>query len=298
MHRDIIIVPAYFRPEFLHMCLFNLYACKESLNKDVWICHDQKFDDMKIFSSDFSEVEEVVTYWKRGFGNRLRCILRPEHGFYGNSYNVLASYVKAYETDAQYVYLVEDDVFVTPDFFRWHEAAQKAGDYFCTIAGKCDRNPDMAGAPAGGYFESSQYASLGVCWKREHLQYVTEHAQIDYYHNPTPYILNRFPHSQYGLWAMEQDGLIQRVMEASLQKAAWAAVPKAYHVGLWGYHRSIGETAMTEAGLTKLPLKQKIENLCKVVCDKDWIQKVADFQTDLHPFPLDPPQWDTVSLVR
>lgn len=296
-HRDIIIVTAYFRPEFLHTCLYNIYNCRESLNKDVWVYHDQKFDDCKKFPQEFVETEEVMAYWKRGFGNRFRAVMRPENGFYGNSYNVLGAYAKAYETDSEYVYLIEDDVFITPDFFKWHEAVQKEGDYFCTIAGQCDRNPDMTGQTAGGYFESQQYASLGVGWKRENLRYVTEHNTIDYFHNPTPYIMKRFPSSTFGLWAMEQDGLIQRVMEEQLQKSAWAAIPKAYHVGLWGYHRSIGQFAMEEAGLLNLPLKKKIENLCKAVSDKTWLNRVADFQSDIQPFPTDAPQWDKVSRI-
>lgn len=296
-HRDIVIVPAYFRPEYLHLCLYNIFNCRESLNKDIWIYHDQKFDDLKKFAAEFTEIEEVMAYWKRGFGNRFRAVMRPENGFYGNSYNVLGAYQKAFETDAQFVYLIEDDVFITPDFFRWHEAVQKEVDPFCSVAGQCDRNPDKTGESAGGYFESSEYASLGVCWKREKLEPVIEHAQVDYFHNPTPYVLKHFPKTNLGLKMMEQDGLVQRVMEKSFQKAVWAAVPKAYHVGLWGYHRSIGLDAMTDAGLTHLPLKEKIENLTKVVCNQEWLNKVASFQTDLQAFPIDAPVWEKVSRI-
>src|SRR5256885_1557303 len=113
MHRDIVIVPAYFRPEFLQLCLEHLWDCPEMLNKDVWIYQDQKYDDREKFKTELEETEYVVAYWKRGFGNRLKAVLRPENGFYGNSYNVLSAYAKAYETDAKYVYLVEEDVFVT-----------------------------------------------------------------------------------------------------------------------------------------------------------------------------------------
>src|SRR4051812_30337557 len=145
MARDIVILPAYFRPEFMHLAIEKLYACPEMLNKDLWIYHDQKHDDMKVFGADFADVENDLVYWKRGFGNRLRTVIRPENGFYGNSYNVLGAYQKAYETDAKYVYLVEEDVLVTPDFFRWHESVQESGDHFCTIAGQSDRNPPHSG---------------------------------------------------------------------------------------------------------------------------------------------------------
>jgi len=293
-HRDIVIVPAYFRPEFLHLCIEHLYACPEMLNKDLWIYHDQKFDDLKTFESDFSDVENDLVYWRRGFGNRLRTVIRPENGFYGNSYNVLGAYAKAFETDAKYVYLVEEDVLVTPDFFKWHEAVQNNGNYFSSVAGQCDRNETIfKGDAIDCYFESEQYASLGVCWKRENLQSVIEHAVFEYYHNPTPHILKHFPNSKFGLWAMEQDGLIQRIMEQRFQKAAFACVPRAYHVGIWGYHRHIGADNLFQGNFA-----ERTEQLRISVRNKEWLDKVAGFQNDIQPYPSEPiPVWESVQRI-
>jgi hypothetical protein len=291
MHRDIVIVPAYFRPEFLHLCLENLYACPEMLNKDVWIYQDQKHDDGIQFKEELKETEAVIAYWKRGFGNRLKAVLRPENGFYGNSYNVLSAYQKAYETDAKYVYLVEEDVFVTPDFFKWHEAVQNQEDFFCTIAGKSDANfIAFEGEIAGAYFGSEMYRSLGVCWKREKLETVVRHAVFDYFHNSTPYILKHFPNGKLGLQMMEQDGLIQRVMDQTFQVAGWACFPRAYHVGIYGYHRGIGSDNMFVG-----TFPERVEMIRKAVSDSEWLKKVASFQVDLQAFPPpEIPSWDKV----
>lgn len=294
MHRDVVIIPAYFRPEFLHLCLENLYACPEMLDKDVWVCQDVKHDDLIKFKDEMEETEAVLDYWKRGFGNRLRAIRRPENGFYGNSYNVLSAYIKAHETDAKYVYLVEEDVFVTPDFFRWHEAVQESTDFFCTIAGQSDCNSISFNGPiAGAYFGSEHYRSLGVCWKREKLKEVTIHACFDYYHNSAPYVLKHFPGSQLGLGMMEQDGLIQRVMEQTYQVAGWAALSRAYHVGIYGYHRGIGAANMFVG-----TFPERVEMIRKAVADPKWFAKVASFQVDVQAFPpQEIPSWDKVFPV-
>jgi hypothetical protein len=291
MTRHIVLVPAYFRPEFLHLCLENLYACPEMLNQDVWVCQDVKHGDPEKFAEEMRETEIVLEYWKRGFGNRLRAIRRPENGFYGNSYNVLSAYAKAYETDAKYIYLVEEDVFVMPDFFRWHEAVQESTDFFCTIAGKSDCNQiQFNGELGGAYFGSEHYRSLGVCWKRENLQQVVQHNQFEYFHNPTPYVLKHFPGSQLGLTMLEQDGLIERVMQQTFQAAAWSCFPRAYHVGVYGYHRGIGKDNMFVG-----TFPERVDTIRKAVADPTWFQKVASFQTDLQTFPpQEIPSWKKV----
>lgn len=286
-HRDIVIVPAYFRPEFLHLCLENLWNCPEMLDKDVWVYHDQKYDDSKTFAQEFLEVQEVLKYWKNGFRNRMRMVLRPESGYYGNSYNVLAAYAKAYETDAKYVFLVEEDVFVTPDFFRWHKKIQEQEDCFCSIAGQTYRNEPMQHFGLEAFFRNSIYSSIGVCWKRENLSWTETHAVLDYYQSPTQHILKHFPASTLGLSMMEQDGIVQRIMESQFKKAIWACVPRAYHAGVFGYHRGIGKENMFLE-----PLPDRVEKYRKALSDPEWLAKVAGFQSDVQPFPGELPKWE------
>jgi len=207
---------------------------------------------------------------------------------------VLAAYTKAYETDAKYIYLVEEDVFVTPDFFRWHEAVQSVEDYFCTIAGKTDIHSIVFdGDFTGGYFQSENFRSLGVCWKRENLKSVVKHAVFDYFHQPTSYLLKQFPDSKMGLGMLEQDGLIQRIVESTFQKTGWACVPRAYHVGVYGYHRGIGKENMFVG-----TLPERIEMIRKASSDSEWLKKVAGFQVDIQSFPTTPPSsWDKIFRV-
>lgn len=283
MHRDVILVPAYFRPEFLYLCLENIYNARGSENKDIWICHDRKFGDEEQFAGDLLEIEAVVEYWHRIFGNRLKPVMRPQTGYYGNSYNVLQAYRKAFQTDCKYVYLIEDDVLITPDFFEWHEKIQSSSvEPFCTIAGSCDRNHYPSGADdPDDYFNSSEYASLGVCWKRENLESILVHANQDYYRTLGAYVVQHFPHSKMGLKMVEQDGLIQRIMEQQFKFATYAVNSKAFHVGVYGYHRSIGADNMISG-----TLPERTDFWRSAVSDKNWLEKVAGgFQTDIQPFP-------------
>lgn len=272
---SIVIVPAYFRPEMLYLTLEKIYEAEGSDSKLIWVYHDRKYKDLEQFANELQDIETVIEYWKRAFGNRLKAVMRLEHGYYGNSYNILAAYAKAYQTDAKYVYLIEEDVLITPDFFTWHQSVQDT-DALCSIAGFCDRN----GIQPTEDFLSSEYASLGVCWKRENLSAILEHANVDYYRNPSPYILKHFPNSNLGLKYMEQDGLIQRVMEQRLQRTVFASPPRAFHIGVYGYHRSIGAGNMPLGTLA-----DRIQFYRKNLSDPAWCQKVAGFQSDVQPFP-------------
>lgn len=275
---DIVIVPTYFRPEFLYLSLEKIHEAEGSDTKLIWIYQDRKFGDIDQFANELAETETVIEYWGRAFGKRLRAFMRAENGYYGNSLNVLGAYAKAYQTDAKLVYLVEDDILITPDFFTWHESVQNS-DAFCSVAGSCDRNT----LTMLDDFLCSEYASLGVCWKRENLAAIIEHANQDYYRNQTPYILKHFPSSHLGLKMMEQDGLIQRIMEQRHEWAMYSVPPRAFHVGVFGYHRSIGPDNMFQGSLP-----ERIEFYRRAVSDKDWLTKVAGFQSDVQAFPLAP----------
>ena len=227
----------------------------------------------------------VVDFWKKIFGKRLIPKIRPVNTFLGNSYNVLSAYTAAYHTDAKYVYLIEDDIIVSKDFFKWHMDVRHYTECFCSIAGACDLVPVPPETII--YFTSPVYRSLGVCWKRENLEEVVKHDGPLYYtteQGMVDYLFNMFPNTKYKFNEMiEQDGLICRIMERDKKLAAWSVKNRAHHIGLWGYHRSIGQKAMIDAGLhTNHTIQERIEILRKLLKDHDWIKSVADFQTDIQ----------------
>src|SRR5277367_3036273 len=119
---DIVLIPTYMRPEYLALCLEFLAKAEGAHdNKEYWICQDMRFDDDNRFGMQLRWTKEVL----ENSPLPVRYIQRKPHGWSGNSYNTLEAYKEAYGTDGvQNVYLVEEDVLVTKDFFRWHEAVQ------------------------------------------------------------------------------------------------------------------------------------------------------------------------------
>lgn len=218
--RDIVLVPTYDRPEMLWLCLERLSEAEAFSEHEVRILVDNHFgapprlDEAVAVASQFGPVKVTV---------------RQPHGYNGNSYNVLEGYKEALASDARFIYLVEDDVLVDPDFFLWHREAQAQGDAFCSIAAENTRSGQLA--------SFQDYASLGVCFPRVSLMQVVNHAVPAYYENQAGYCQRMFHVEQTAKEDVEQDGLILRVMAAANGYSVWPRTPKATHIGWYGYHR-------------------------------------------------------------
>lgn len=236
---DIVLVPTYSRPEYLWLCLEVIGKADGGSSKVVWVARDCHAADGSKYAREAAEIRAVVADYRSAFAG-LRFIERAPHPYYGNSYNTLELYREAMASGAEFIYLVEDDVIVERDFFRWHEAVQSKGNYFCSIARYICKGRKVPIDPAA-YVESDRdYASLGVCFRRENLKGIEQHCCAEYYRDMPAYIARKFPNSSLGAQFSEQDGLIQRVIHQSGMLTAWACMPRAYHVGIHGYHRSRG----------------------------------------------------------
>lgn len=210
--RNLAIIPTYSRPEMLWHCLERLSACREisSGELDIVVAVDNHIGR----PPPSEEIEWVVRRFP-GVG----LVKRDPHRYRGNSFNVLTAYEEAWKEERERVFLVEDDVMVEPDFFRWHGEAQQDVP-FCSI-GVSRRGPG--------------YCSLGVCFRREPLTLVVQHAVSAYFANMDYYCQTNFREGQ-GLGA-EQDGLIARVMLKAKATARFAELAVARHVGDYGYNR-------------------------------------------------------------
>ncbi len=239
--RDIVLVTTYYRPEYLWACLQSIVDAEGGADKDVWVIHDKHVNDGNK-SVEESQNLEVLKEFSGKFAG-FQYIEMPATSYSGNSRCTLESYKRAYNTNGvRFVYLVEDDILVEKDFFKWHEAVQAKGDYLCSVGRLQTTREDLTQSDdPNAYVESrSDYTSWGSCWKRESLALLVEHCVGDYYGNMTAYIQRRFPNSQFGSVWTEQDGLIRRVLVESGKCTASPCMKRAYHVGITGYHRSQG----------------------------------------------------------
>ena len=284
--KDIVLIPTYLRPEFLQICLEHLAeTTATSTPKEFWICADQRPDDCYRHKLELEWQAEVLEAWRRTLP--IKFFQVEKHLFNGNSYNVLESYKRAYrEPGVRYVYLVEDDVLVSPDFFSWHEATKEVEpEAACSIAYRCSRNSEAyAGIlQSGSYFTSARdYASIGVRWSRTQLEAILEHARPEYYVDQARYVQNHFPNSRFGKCFTEQDGLIMRLLDTQKWFTVWPYVPRCYHMGWYGYHRPRGKRP---SGF----LEDKINGIKRVLRDSKTLEHMAPDFGDIEPLPKEWP---------
>jgi hypothetical protein len=271
--KNIVLIPCWRRAEFLTVC-GELLLKADGADRNVYV-----------FLLDRGSSTEVQ-YVANSFPGEKIVKISPHHRFNGNSYNVLEGYklgldlVKMYNSEL--IYLVEEDIFVGRDFFKFHEGVQSSHQTFCVSA---VRNQNDGRTPLGGIdppdpaavYRFDKFQSLGLSWRPENLRHVTAHAKTEYYSNMRRYLTRTFPKSAYGDMWSEQDGLINRVMERGQFTAAYPSVPRAYHAGFVGYNRK-GES------LTGC-LEYRVEYLKKMTAD-DMNAKAAEYK-DISPVDLD-----------
>lgn len=282
--KDIVLIPSYIRAEYLHLCLTHLANTQRTQSeKEFWVCQDFRQNDEHRYKMQFAWTDEVIAEFSGPLN--IKKFKTWPHVYEGNSFNVLESYKLALSTDARYVYLVEDDVLVKPDFFQWHEAAQDAEpDAMCSIAYRCSRNHEArtdVTDPEAYFTTARDYASIGVCWKKENLIPVLEHATPAYYNNLDGYMLRAFPGNRFADCFSEQDGLIMRVMWETKAFTVWPYVPRAYHMGWYGYHRPNG----------KRPdgyWQQKSAVLRSLISDPQRLKVASPDYGDIESYPVEP----------
>lgn len=281
---EICIIPTFKRPEFLHHCLKALVACEDAGNVTFWVSIDRALDTVDLATDEARAVAALVLQFQ---DHRNHAIYRPVHSYHGNSYNVLESLKDAYVAGAEQVYLVEDDIMVTPDFFRWHRAAQELAKPFCSIAHKNIRRKDLEnGAVDEILLSRADYCSLGVCFGRESLAKIVAHATPAYYSDLGGYLGKNFaPSTEF----TEQDGLISRIMFREGGAAAFPYIPRAFHVGFTGYHRESTWEAPQD-------LPARIEALGRVLADPESLAREDKHKLGDIEAPREVPEWESLRI--
>jgi len=289
--KDIVLLPTWYRPEYLQLCLEHLAAAQGIESKQIWILQDYHVNDERTHALEEQWTQEVLGNWRLGLD--IKFMRSTPHMTGGNSRNVMEGYRRAFETDAKYVYQIEDDVFVTPDLFRWHETVQNDGNYFCSVGYNCkfkwpaDFKPDDN---PGDYYTAYYYGSYGVGWKRENLAAIVPHANDAYYTSMDAYVRQNLGGTRLGDRFTEQDGLIERVMlRENVRPIAFPVVSRAFHMGLYGYHRK----GQRPSGF----LEAKIKGLKQLLADPaTFTNHVNNPYNDILPFAF-PGNWSTLTKV-
>jgi hypothetical protein len=200
------------------------------------------------------------------------------------SANILLGYLQAAARAHRYVYMVEEDIMVGRDFFRWHQAVQARNEQlFCSIAVRNhNRCVELPEDPQGYYLSSGDYCSWGVCFDRTVIgALIAPHVNLDYLSGPKRYLRRHFPTSQVGLGYVEQASLLRRIQERCGQPIAYPAVPRAFHAGFYGRNRPGGVPGA---------LHERVQRLDSVIYDPAAMRTVAlceRYAADSEPVALE-----------
>jgi hypothetical protein len=229
-----VIVTGWRRPDFLAAALHRLRIADEGRQEFV-ISLDRGHNAQSL---------AIAQGWVNHMPPGVARIVKRSHPYRGNSFNTLAAYRDAIRPDVDLIHLVEEDVFVGVDYFPAHRAAHAlVPDAFAvSLARNQNFSTDPDPDPSAVYLDG-RYQSVGVSFRPQILSGILKHVVPRYFSDPIAYCRKHFPRTQIPAGNAEQDGLINRVCEATGGKVVYAARPRAYHAGFVGYHRD-GEPAL------------------------------------------------------
>lgn len=240
--RDIVLVPCWRRPEMLWHCIDNICKAEGIESLHVIFRPDSGFDP--------DNLAVIREHAARLPSHEVQPAPHWPYRRTKLSANILLGYLHAAARARRYVYLVEEDIMVGRDFFRWHAAVQsQRADLFCSIAvrnhNRCVETPDD---PDCYYLTSGDYCSWGVCFEAAIIrERIAPHVSLDYLRHPKRYLRRHFEGSRVSLGYVEQASLLRRIQENGTQPIAYPATPRAFHAGFYGRNRPGGiEGALDE----------------------------------------------------
>jgi len=251
METEIVLVPTYRRPEMLFYCLSLIHHADPHIEIAVFpdrgTFHDKELDD----SADAFDAQFIYV---------------GDHHYHGNTYNVMEAFRWAYNQGYQRIYLVEDDVMVHWDFFKWHrEVHEDCPKIFASMGWVFNREAPIT---ADCLFQPWYY-SIGTCFKREKLELIVKHASPLYYEDMASYIGRNFKrsaiHDPDNVVHYEQDGLIQRILDEDKTQTVACGMAKCTHLGTYGYNQGWEKRDAFFEGCGNLP---------------DRLQRISDFLSD------------------
>ncbi len=207
---NVVLIPCFDRPEFLSECLKNIEQA-ESADQYHYIFrldHGHEPDNLKVIEGFKLSSETTFTP-------------RTTYGIGKQSYSVLSGLQIAAKTSDHLVFLIEDDVMIGRDFFRWHEEVHSQQALFSSHANLNVNSPSKEGWIDEYYLTTRDYGSIGTCMTRESIALIDPHINADYFLHPVQYIRRKFKNSFLGYGFAEQDGLIRRIQ-------ADQSLPQAY----------------------------------------------------------------------
>jgi hypothetical protein len=218
---SVVVMPACKRPEFLALALEKLDKAADAP------------EDVRIFLDTSPESRVMEVEWVRDkYLPRAQIFHAPPHiEAPSGTWNILNAIRQGYETGAELIYLIEEDVMIRPEtFFPWHRSIHDAGAHDGTVLATCGRVEKRLERLFG-----EQYTNPGSALTRALIRELIPHMNDSYFSNPADYVLAEFE-PWIGMSILD-DGLIRRVIKKAGGKSLTATEGVAVHQGFFYYNR-------------------------------------------------------------
>ena len=273
---NVCVIPAFNRPEYLHICLEFIQKADGAENLVYIFALDRGANP---------ENEKIINKFPfKKFTVAPHLVI---NGIAKQSFNVLNGLIAGANMSDELVFYVEDDVFVGKDFFTFSEKIhKKEKGIFCSILSHNVNGHDKTINDLNAYYtkKTHEYCGIGSCYKAKALlKYVRPDFNKNYFNQPLTYVKIHYPKSVLDNLFCEQDWLIRRILEYNGLSVAFAHVPRCFHAGFYGYHRS------PKVNVRDLNQREKIKLIKDVVFDFEKLKKISEigwYAEDSKPVEL------------
>ena len=213
--KSIVVMPVAHRPEFAALAL----ECLGHTHFDVPIL---------VFVDDVEEKlkDDFFTVFANHAPSNASLEYREPHiPVSSGCWNITQSIKDGRGEGADYVFLVEEDVMVRPNFFEYHWEKLAGGEFLASCGRKCpvfyERYPDI-------------YTNPGSCLTGPLVDNMIPHLHDVFYHDTGKYLNETFEVRAPGIHGLD-DGLIRRIIWQMNGKAAYQDPPACSHTGFMAY---------------------------------------------------------------
>lgn len=211
---SVVCIPTCHRPELLALTLEKLALCVDVPEVNIYLD--------AVGPERLDEVEYVRDmYYPLAYIHQAR----PHTPAPSGTWNILNAIKQGYELGAENVFLVEEDILVRPNFFKWHLDAMAEG--FLASCGRKDRiyYPLYPGL----------YTNPGSCLSRRLVEKVIPHINDIYFTDPRPYLNTCF--GEWNTQSCLDDGLIRRVVRQMGGECKYPVAGVCAHQGFRFYNK-------------------------------------------------------------
>jgi hypothetical protein len=226
-----ILLPGRNRPEFFYLVM-------ESLVKNPEV------KDYGLLFTLASDVDQNYFDIIKTFADGLKMEIVKEPKRYGLTKGILEGLKMAFRRADEYVIVLEDDVLVSRDFLRFLDYCYRK---FCGEASdiaSVGTTTNRVIGKADSVYKEQWYLPWGTLIPRYFFDnFLLEHCTEVYYQNSKRYADRYYPLESMGV-AVEQAGLIRRIMLKNNFYQILPEVPRSLEIGFYGKHRHLDEEVL------------------------------------------------------